>query len=366
MGGPAFTLTVDGSGFVAGSNVQWNGAPIPTTYLSPTLLTASVSSALITSPANADITVLNTGGLTSNDVTFPVAAAPPSLLTISHIADGGGWRSSILLVNNDVVPATYTVSFHSDAGLSYTPALASGFTSGTIAVGGSTIIETADASSTLSEGWAQVSSGQAIGGTAVFRYDPWSQEAAVPLLTSGATKLEIPYQVANGLTLGVSLANPSASQNASITEIIRDLNGNQLASRTFTLSALNHSSFLPTFPSGITGGGVVEYDSSINIYGLGIRKRTSGYRFWRSRRLTLSCLQPASTETISHIADGVRLAVHYHSGEHGDCASDVRGQFLERFGYVVYATTLVRRGKWKHSGGGNHDHCDCRYFLYRE
>jgi hypothetical protein len=303
VGGPAFTLTVTGSGFVAGSNVEWNSAPIATTYVSPTQLTASVSSTVITSPANADITVLNTGGLTSNDVPFPVNSAPPSLLTISHFVDGNGWRSSILLVNNDVVPATYTVSFHNDVGLSYTPILASGITSGTIAVGGSTILQSADSSTTLSSGWAQVSSSQAIGGTAVFRYDPWSQEAAVPLLPSGAMKLEIPYQVANGLTLGVALANPSASTDASITEIIRDLNGNQLASRSFTLQTFNHISFLPTFPAGITGGGVVEYDSNINIYGLGIRSAPEGTGL-AFTSLDAVLAQPASTETISHIVDG--------------------------------------------------------------
>jgi hypothetical protein len=302
-GGAAFTITVTGSGFVTGSNAEWNGSPIATTYLSPTLLTASVSSALISSPSNPAITVQNTGGLASNFVTFPVTTAPPGLLTISHFPDGGGWRSSILLVNNDVVPATYTVSFHNDSGLSYTPPFSQGFTSGTIAVGGSTILQTADSSTTLSSGWAQVSSSQAIGGTAVFRYEPWAQEAAVPLLTAGATKLEIPYQVANGLTLGVALANPSASQNAGITEIIRDLNGNQLASRTFILQALNHNSFLPVFPAGITGGGVVEYDSSVSIYALGIRSAPEGTGL-AFTSLDAVLQQPESTETISHIADG--------------------------------------------------------------
>jgi hypothetical protein len=145
-----------------------------------------------------------------------------------------------------------------------------GATTGSIPVGGSTIIETADTASALSEGWATVTSSQSIGGTAIFRYDPSNQEAAVPLLTSGL-KLEIPYQVGSGLSLGVALANPSATQTANITEVIRDQNGNQLASRILTLPALNHTAFLPTFPNGIIGGGVVEYNSNVNIFGLGIR-----------------------------------------------------------------------------------------------
>ena len=76
---------------------------------------------------------------------------------------------------------------------------------------------------------------QSIGGSAIFRYDPWSQEAAVPLLTSGGTKLKIPYQIGNGLALGVALANNSAVQMANITELIRDGNGNQLSSRTLSV-----------------------------------------------------------------------------------------------------------------------------------
>jgi len=165
-------------------------------------------------------------------VTFVVNGSSVRVQTMSHIADGAGWRSTIILENTDTVLALYTVSFWSDAGASYVPQLASGTTSGSIPVGGSTIIETADIASALTEGWAQVTSSQSIGGAAIFRYDPWSQEAAVPLLTSGSGTLRIPYQVGNGLALGIALANPSAAQTANITEIIRDQNGNQLASST--------------------------------------------------------------------------------------------------------------------------------------
>ena len=98
----------------------------------------------------------------------------------------------------------------------------------------------------------------------------------MPLLTSGGTKLEIPYQVGSGLSLGVALANPSSTQTANITEVIRDENGKQLSSRTLTLAPLNHTAFNPTFPANTTGGGVVEYDSNTNIFGLGIRSAPEG------------------------------------------------------------------------------------------
>jgi hypothetical protein len=302
-GGPAFQLTVNGSGFVSGSNVQWNGSPVATSYVSATQLTATIPASLIASPGSATVTVLNSGTGASNAATFVVFSPNPSLQTISHIVDGGGWRSSVILVNTDTVPALYAVNFRSDAGVSYAPPLALGAATGSIPVGGSTIIETADTASATTEGWAAVTSNQSVGGTAIFRYDPWSQEAAVPLLTSGGTKLEIPYQVGSGLALGIALANPVATQTANITEVIRDQNGNQLASRALTLPALNHTAFNPTFPTTIAGGGVVEYDSSVNIFGLGIRSAPegSGLAF-----TSLDAVLPlaASTKTISHIVDG--------------------------------------------------------------
>ena len=40
-GGPEFTLTVNGAGFVPESVIQWNGNPRPTTFGSNTQLTAA-------------------------------------------------------------------------------------------------------------------------------------------------------------------------------------------------------------------------------------------------------------------------------------------------------------------------------------
>ncbi len=206
---------------------------------------------------------------TSIDAVLPQAA---STKTVSHIADGGGWRSTIILVNTDSAPATYAVNFWNEAGAAYSPALSLGLSKGTIPVGGSVTIRTADSDpKNLTEGWAEIVSSQSIGGTAIFRLDTVGQEAAVPLLTSGGTKLAIPYEVGNGLALGVALANPSTAQDATITEIIRDENGNQLSSRTIKLTAHNHVAFNPPGLNGLSGRGVVEYDSNVNIYGLGIR-----------------------------------------------------------------------------------------------
>ena len=89
-GGPAFPLTVTGSGFVSGSTVQWNGAARTTTFVSATQLTAAIPASDIASPGTANVTVTNPapGGGTSNSVAFTVQAASSFTLTVSKSGSG--------------------------------------------------------------------------------------------------------------------------------------------------------------------------------------------------------------------------------------------------------------------------------------
>jgi uncharacterized protein (TIGR03437 family) len=70
VGGPAFTLTANGSGFVSGASVQWNGSGLSTVFVNGGQLTASVPAALIAAVGTATITVASSG-TTSNSVKFP-------------------------------------------------------------------------------------------------------------------------------------------------------------------------------------------------------------------------------------------------------------------------------------------------------
>jgi hypothetical protein len=76
-GGPAFTLTVTGTGFVSTSVVNWNGSPRTTTYFSSSKLTAAITAADIASPGTATLTVVSPapGGGTSNFQFFLIANA---------------------------------------------------------------------------------------------------------------------------------------------------------------------------------------------------------------------------------------------------------------------------------------------------
>jgi hypothetical protein len=75
-GGSAFTLTVNGTNFVNGSTVRWNGSDRTTSYVSSTQLTASIPAADIATGGTASVTVFNgtPGGGTSNAHTFTMTA----------------------------------------------------------------------------------------------------------------------------------------------------------------------------------------------------------------------------------------------------------------------------------------------------
>jgi len=76
--GPDFTLTVDGSGFVSGSVVQWNGSARSTTFVSNTRLTASITNADIASAGTATVRVVNPDTQTSNAATFTIGGGCPA------------------------------------------------------------------------------------------------------------------------------------------------------------------------------------------------------------------------------------------------------------------------------------------------
>lgn len=75
-GGPAFTLTVNGSNFVSGASVLWNGAARTTSFVSTTQLKASIPAGDIAAAGTAQVSVLNSGTTTaSNALPFTIATA---------------------------------------------------------------------------------------------------------------------------------------------------------------------------------------------------------------------------------------------------------------------------------------------------
>lgn len=84
VGGPAFALTVLGQGFAPSGVIQWNGATLPTTYVSELQLQAQVPASYIAATGTAAITVQNStaGGGTSAPLTLKIAAAAPDATSL--------------------------------------------------------------------------------------------------------------------------------------------------------------------------------------------------------------------------------------------------------------------------------------------
>ena len=87
-GGPDFTLTVNGTGFVPGATINWNDTPLATTFLSGSQLTANVPASQIAVAQTASITVTNPapGGGTSKVVPLQVAYRIPSPIALGDPA----------------------------------------------------------------------------------------------------------------------------------------------------------------------------------------------------------------------------------------------------------------------------------------
>ena len=93
-GGAALTLTVNGSGFVFGSTVLWNGSPLSTTEVSVYQLLATVPASFIAVGGSSDITVLNPGNVVSNGLIFNILtpnAGRPTIASLSpsSVTPGG-------------------------------------------------------------------------------------------------------------------------------------------------------------------------------------------------------------------------------------------------------------------------------------
>jgi hypothetical protein len=117
VGSGAFTLTVTGSGFLAGSLVQWNGASRTTTYISATQLTAAITNADLSAAGTATVTVANPapGGGASAGASFAIANPTPAITTISPSTVSAASSAFSLSVNGAGFVATSVVQWNGNA-----------------------------------------------------------------------------------------------------------------------------------------------------------------------------------------------------------------------------------------------------------
>jgi phospholipase C len=84
-GSAAVALMVSGTGFVQGATIEWNGAPLTTTFRSAHSLTATVPATLLAQAGTARVTAVNPGpGGGASNVQFFSVANPRSAVTFTR------------------------------------------------------------------------------------------------------------------------------------------------------------------------------------------------------------------------------------------------------------------------------------------
>lgn len=107
-GSPEFTLTVNGSNFVNGDTVEWNGVSLATTFVSASKLTAKVPAADVATAGSAAVSVLNAaaGTQANNAALFSIPLTSLVISSQTITADSGGYSIELTLENAGYNAAT--------------------------------------------------------------------------------------------------------------------------------------------------------------------------------------------------------------------------------------------------------------------
>jgi hypothetical protein len=206
---------------------------------------------------------------------------------VAQLADGGGWKTTFFVLNNDTVAHPFTISFNAEDGTALTLPLADGTLSssatGTVAANGLQIVDTfGSPTGTTAVGWAFVDADPHVTGFAVFRQQVPGRpdfEATVPFETQLFQLVNVPFDNRSGFQTAVALVN-DGNAAASINVTVLDNTGRVVAQEpALSLAAGAHTSFsLATqFPATAGISGILQFSApSAILAGLGLRFNDQG------------------------------------------------------------------------------------------
>lgn len=85
-GSADFTLTANGTGFVSGSQIVWNGTILQTAFVSATQVTAAIPASFVADAGTDNVFVLNPDSTVSNFLPFTIAVSPSTVPTLTSIS----------------------------------------------------------------------------------------------------------------------------------------------------------------------------------------------------------------------------------------------------------------------------------------
>jgi len=236
--------------------------------------------------------------LTGKDGSMTVSASVTLLGAgiFPQIAVGGGWKTSLTLLNLADITQPAKLTFWDDDGaplttpLAFSPEVGLAATAGALAeiqlaANGVAVVEMEmPASSEMMAGWAKLHAPAGIVGAATFRYrsaEGQESEAVVPMETRTPYSFVLPYDNTAGFASGVAVANGSETSDANVAITIRDATGKELLPvDTLVLPIGGHTYFALTsrYPSLAGARGSLEFRdrSGGNIAVLGLRFSPAG------------------------------------------------------------------------------------------
>jgi hypothetical protein len=218
--------------------------------------------------------------------TIPVLSETPATAgTLAQVAAGAGWQTTFVLVNGSGATGQAQIDFFDNNGAPLALSLSSGRTqvtaasvSQTLGPGRSAIITAEDVGASH-EGWARFSSTGGIGVFTILRYNPYGQEAGVPLETRAPDAFILAFDNTGGVGTGVAVANV-ADAAAAIPVTIRDETGASLGTSTIDLAPAGHTAFMlaQRYPATAYQRGTIEFGTPAGgrISVLGLRAGVPG------------------------------------------------------------------------------------------
>ncbi len=314
FGGASVTMTRNGSAvpLVLHSPVTGAGENTVTWDADNGVTTAQQNAVTLAADVTTHVTVSNViiNGV-AKEFSYDVIAFDPtqaSTRTISHIAVGAGWRTTVILINTGTQAANFELKFWNEQGSPLVLDLGSdGMTAdltGTLQPGVAHFIRTASTGVNLIPGWAELNAPQDIDGNSIFGLQVaghGDSEAAVPLSPNGGTELYIPFDYTTGYSTGIAFADPGHQAATLTAAILDDADASIPASNMIQVPARGHYAdvLAAKFPAVVGKRGAAHFSANTNIFGLGIRANGAAFT-------SIDALSgvTSATKTIPHIADG--------------------------------------------------------------
>ena len=228
-GSAAFTLTVNGSGFVQGAKVNWNGNQRGTTYVSGTQLQAAIPATDVAKVGTASVTVVNPGpgGGPSSALTFNIVPPPPPPPNPVFTPVAGTYGAGQLVTISDTAGSAVTINYTTNG---TTPTSSSTVYTGPILVATSETIKALAVGASYSAGTAVAATYTLIGSPTVLAIPATNLTASGATLTATANDENVAGQVwfvygTSSTALNKSTAQQALAANSGAQTVTASLTG---------------------------------------------------------------------------------------------------------------------------------------------